>query len=129
MKRPQADPETEWVTVFDALGMEIAHIIKTRLESEDLPVALRFETMATFGLSAGFGVQVQVPRALEDRAREILDAEPESAAMDGEDPDADDPDAPAQAAGRFEGETDGETGGETEGDSEDEVDEGRGERS
>jgi hypothetical protein len=92
VRPPEKDHESEWVTVFDALGMEIAHIIKARLESEDLPVMLRFETMATFGLSAGFGVQVQVPRAFEDQARAVLDAEPELVDMDGDDPDGDDPD-------------------------------------
>ena len=86
------DPETEWVTVYDAPALEVAHVVKGRLEAEGLPVFLRYDTLSVvYGMTAGFNVRVQVPRALEDRALAILDAELEDA-------DAQDFDAPEGAA-------------------------------
>lgn len=83
------DPEAEWVTVYDAPGIEAAHVIKALLESEDLPVMVRYDTLSVvYGMTAGFNVEVQVPRALRDRALAIL----EERAAAGPAGDWDDPD-------------------------------------
>ncbi len=67
--------ESPYVTVYVAGSLPEAHVIKGKLETEDIPVLLRYESGATvFGLvGGGLGsVEVQVPRPLEERARELL---------------------------------------------------------
>jgi hypothetical protein len=67
--------ESPYVTVYVAASLPEAYVVKGRLETEDLPVLLRYESGSTvFGLvGGGLGsVEVQVPRPLEDRARNIL---------------------------------------------------------
>jgi hypothetical protein len=62
--------------VYTAAWLEEAHVVKGALESEGLPVLLRYESLTTlYGLTAMRGVDVQVPRPLEDRARAVLEAE------------------------------------------------------
>lgn len=72
-------------------------MVKGRLEAEGLPVFLRYDTLSVvYGMTAGFNVRVQVPRALEDRALAILSLEPEDAEAHDADPvDADPVDAEA----------------------------------
>lgn len=93
----EEDPEADWVTVYDAPALEVAHVVKGRLEAEGLPVFLRYDTLSVvYGMTAGFNVRVQVPRALEDRALAILSLEPEDAEAHDADPvDADPVDAEA----------------------------------
>jgi hypothetical protein len=62
------------VTVRTANYME-AHIIKGRLESEGIPVLLRYESAGlVYGITVdGLGqVKVMVPRHLAEEAKEIL---------------------------------------------------------
>lgn len=70
------DGESPYVTVYIAASLPEAHVIKGKLETEDIPVLLRYESGATvFGLvGGGLGsVEVQVPRPLEERARRLLE--------------------------------------------------------
>jgi len=67
--------ESPYVTVYVAGSLPEAHVIKGKLETDDIPVLLRYESGATvFGLvGGGLGsVEVQVPRPLEERARTLL---------------------------------------------------------
>lgn len=67
--------QSPYVTVYVAGSLPEAHVIKGKLETEDIPVLLRYESGATvFGLvGGGLGsVEVQVPRPLEERARTLL---------------------------------------------------------
>jgi hypothetical protein len=69
------DHETEYEVVYRAAGELEAHVVKGRLESEGLPVLLRYESVGpVFGLSVGgLGqVEILVPAPLGERAREIL---------------------------------------------------------
>ena len=66
------DEPTEWVPVYWASAMEEAHVVRGVLESEDVPAMLKHESRAAFGGAALGGVQVLVPKPLEDRALEIL---------------------------------------------------------
>jgi hypothetical protein len=66
------DQPTEWVTVYWAGGLEEAHVVQGHLEQEDIPSILPNESGGALGSGALTGVWVQVPRTLEDRAREIL---------------------------------------------------------
>jgi hypothetical protein len=62
------------VTIRTANYME-AHIIKGRLESEGIPVLLRYESAGlVYGITVdGLGqVKVMVPRHLVEEAKEIL---------------------------------------------------------
>ena len=70
------DQPGAWVSVYEAPTLEEAHIVKGRLESEDIPVVL----LRTGGLAAvhalpmaGEAVKVQVPRVLAERALEVLE--------------------------------------------------------
>ncbi len=74
-------PNTNLVTVYVANGQPEAEIIKGRLETEGVPVMLRYESVGLiYGLTTdGLGqVKVQVPSSLAQEAKEILAAgEPE----------------------------------------------------
>jgi hypothetical protein len=69
------DDRAPWVTVYWANGYEEAHIVRGALEAEGIPAMLRAES-AVYGSTALGGVKVQVPRALEDRARQVLTETP-----------------------------------------------------
>lgn len=65
----------EWEKVYTASGQLQAHVIKGRLESEGIPVLLRYDSGSTvFALTVdGLGeVEILVPREEAARAREIL---------------------------------------------------------
>jgi|GEM_PF-729951 len=73
------------VCVYVAYGQLEANVVKTRLESEGIPVILQYESLGiVFGVTAdGLGqVKVMVPQSLEADARAILEA---SAVGDDED--------------------------------------------
>ncbi|MFQ5859834.1 MAG: hypothetical protein ACE5LU_29925 [Anaerolineae bacterium] len=73
--------QSPYVTVYVAASLPEGHVIKGKLETEDIPVLLRYESGATvFGLvGGGLGsVEVQVPRPLEERARTLLEEGNES---------------------------------------------------
>lgn len=62
-------------TVYIAVGQPEAEIIKGRLENEGIPAMLRYESAGLiYGITVdGLGqVEVQVPSALADEARQIL---------------------------------------------------------
>lgn len=68
-------PNTEMTTVYVANGQPEAEIIKGRLETEGIPVMLRYESAGlVYGLIIdGLGqVKVQVPSYLAQEANEIL---------------------------------------------------------
>lgn len=63
------------VTVYIAQGQLEANVVKSRLESEGIPVLLQYESLSiVFGvIMDGLGqVKVQVPQPLEAEARAIL---------------------------------------------------------
>ena len=67
--------ETEFTTVYIARSQPEAEIVKGRLNCEDIPAILRYESAGIiYGLTIdGLGqVEVQVPAHLAQRAREIL---------------------------------------------------------
>jgi len=68
------------ITVYATKYME-AQIIKGRLESEGIPVLLRYESAGlVYGLTVdGLGeVKIMVPKALAEEAKEILGVTEES---------------------------------------------------
>jgi hypothetical protein len=70
--------ETEYQVVYHANGQLEAYVVKGRLESEGIPVLLRYESVGpTIGLSVGgLGeVQVLVPAPMVEQARDILTEE------------------------------------------------------
>lgn len=71
------DGESPYVTVYIAASLPEAHVIKGKLETDDIPVLLRYESGATvFGLVGGElgSVEVQVPRPLKERAQNLLES-------------------------------------------------------
>ena len=69
-------PGTNLTTVYVANGQPEAEIIKGRLETEGIPVMLRYESVGlVYGLTTdGLGqVKVQVPSSLAQEAKEILE--------------------------------------------------------
>lgn len=67
--------EIRLTTVYIAVGQPEAEIIKGRLENEGIPAMLRYESAGLiYGITVdGLGqVEVQVPSALADEARQIL---------------------------------------------------------
>ena len=67
--------EIKFTTVYTASGQLEAEIIKGRLESEGIPVLLRYESLGSvYGLTIdGLGqVQIQVPTNIAKDAAEIL---------------------------------------------------------
>ena len=72
----------EPVEVYRALNELEAHVIKGFLESNDIPVMLRQESLGgTLGISIGMlaEVRVYVPEPLAPRALELLEAQSEDA--------------------------------------------------
>lgn len=70
------DRDTPYVTVYLAASLPEAHVIKGKLETEDIPVLLRYESGSTvFGLVGGAlgSVEVQVPETLAERAWALVD--------------------------------------------------------
>ncbi len=71
----QSIVEGEWVVVIAVSGMIRADIIRGRLETENIPVKLRFESAGKiYGLTVdGLGeVEVLVPAEYREQALEIL---------------------------------------------------------
>ncbi len=68
------DEPAEWVSVYVAATLEQAHVIKGALEAADVPAVLRYESLGMVVAAALTirGVDVLVPRALEDHARAVL---------------------------------------------------------
>ncbi len=67
--------EHQMVTVYVAWGQPEAEIVKGRLESEGIPVVLRYESAGlVYGLTVdGLGrVEVRVPAVFASTARELL---------------------------------------------------------
>ena len=63
------------VTVETVYGINLANIIKSKLESYGIPVLLKYESVGvTFGLTLnGLGkVEIMVPERFEKIAREVL---------------------------------------------------------
>ena len=88
--------ETKWVTIGASLNPGEAVVIKSRLESEEIPVVVQQEAIGSFiGLTVGRlgSAKVLVPESLAERALAILaetydpgelDAEAESSELDDE---------------------------------------------
>ena len=69
------EPETKLVVVMVAYGRMQAQIIKSKLESEGIPVALQFEAAGQlYGISIdGLGaVNILVPESELEKARKLL---------------------------------------------------------
>jgi hypothetical protein len=72
------DEPAPWVTVYNAATLEEAHVVKGALAAEDIPALLRYESVGRlYGTLTLGGVDVQVPRSLEDRAHAVLDEDDE----------------------------------------------------
>jgi YD repeat-containing protein len=70
---PEDDEPAPWVVVYVAATPEEAAIVRGALTAEDIPTALRYDSLGRLtGVLTLGGVEVLVPRALEDRAREII---------------------------------------------------------
>ena len=85
---PVAGSSTDLVTIRIVQGQMIAGLLKARLESEGIPVALRYESVGrVLGLTFdGLGqVEIMIPADLVPRAQELLDSD-ESAPPPGEEP-------------------------------------------
>lgn len=71
------DEPAEWVTVYNAATLEEAYIVKGALAAADIPALLRYEAVGRlYGTLTLGGVDLRVPRTLEERARAVLDEEP-----------------------------------------------------
>lgn len=67
--------DKKFITVYTASGEPEAHIIKGRLETEGIPVLLRYESAGrVIGITIdGLGeIQVQVPENMAGKAGKIL---------------------------------------------------------
>jgi len=74
-KNNKAKKPIELATVYVASGHPEAQIVKGRLETQGIPVLLKYESAGVvFGLTVdGLGqVSVQVPADLERESRELL---------------------------------------------------------
>ncbi len=72
------DTSVPWETVYVAANRMEADIIRSHLEAEDIPVVLRGEALGgVYGLTTGplAQVEVLVPAALVNRARQVLGAD------------------------------------------------------
>ena len=71
--------KSHFVVISKVQGQEIANILKAHLESEGIPVLLKYESAGLiYGITAdGIGeVKILVPPELADEARQII--EPQS---------------------------------------------------
>ena len=69
------EPNTDFVLIHTVQGELTAHVIKSHLESEGIPVLLKYESMgAVFGLNIdGLGeVKILVPSELAQEAKQII---------------------------------------------------------
>lgn len=73
--RQKPEQTVRFVTVHKVQGHTLAEMIRARLESEGIPVALSYQSVGrVLGITVdGLGeVRITVPEPLADRAREIL---------------------------------------------------------
>ncbi len=71
--------KSDLVIVSRVQSEAVAHIIKSHLESEGMPVLLQYESMSkVFGLTVdGLGeVRILVPKELAEEAKRIIEPEP-----------------------------------------------------
>jgi hypothetical protein len=66
------DQEAPFETIYVAGSMLQAELLKARLDSEGIPVLLRYETWRLLQTPSLSNIEVQVPRLLAERARELL---------------------------------------------------------
>jgi len=74
--------EFKLVTVYISQGMLGAQVVKAKLESAGIPVALKYEAVGqVLGLTLdGLGmVEVQVPSELEEEASQLISETPDEA--------------------------------------------------
>lgn len=79
------DDELNLVVVYVSQGPLAAEVAKSKLESEGIPVMLRYEAIGrVYGLTVdGLGrVEVVVPSAYEAIAREILEEEADASTFE-----------------------------------------------
>lgn len=75
-KRRMVDDEAGLTCVYITSGLYQAEIIRGKLETNDIPVLLKYESLGpVMGLTVdGLGqVEIWVPRALEAQARSLLE--------------------------------------------------------
>jgi hypothetical protein len=67
--------EAPYVTVYVASSLPEAHVVAGRLESEDIPTFVRHQLSDQLWAPAMplHGIEVQVPRALAERALALID--------------------------------------------------------
>ncbi len=69
------NPENKWTTVYVAQGMAQASIVSGRLETEGIPIKLKYEAAGRiYAVTVdGLGeVKIQVPASLLEEARRVL---------------------------------------------------------
>ena len=70
--------KTEWVVIETADGEITANVLKSILESEEIPVLLQATgggSVYAFSIGKLAAVKVLVPKAFEEKARELLKEE------------------------------------------------------
>lgn len=65
--------DVEWVTVAKRTGHVLGHLIRTRLEAEDIPVIITGATFDSVQVYAGYDTTIQVPKRFFDEAKLIAD--------------------------------------------------------
>ena len=72
----KASEASKLVTVYTAMGLLQAEVIKSKLEAAGIPALLRYDTTAVvYGITVdGLGeVQVQVPQEAAEVARQLIE--------------------------------------------------------
>jgi hypothetical protein len=86
-KRKTIDEDAGLICVYVTSGLYQAQIIRGKLEANNIPVLLKYESLGpVMGLTVdGLGqVEVWVPRALESQARSLLEESKSSTSDEAE---------------------------------------------
>ncbi len=70
--------QSDWVVIDTEQGELAANVIKSLLESEDIPVMLQYKSggsVYAFSVGSMAEVKVLVPREFEEKARELIKPE------------------------------------------------------
>lgn len=65
--------DVEWVTVAERTGAVLGYLIKSRLESIDIPANLTGATVGSMPTYVGFDTKIQVPKRFFEEAKAIVD--------------------------------------------------------
>lgn len=65
--------DVKWVTVAERTGHVVGHLIRSRLEAEDIPVIITGATFDSVQVYAGYDTKLRVPKRFFDEAKQIVD--------------------------------------------------------